>query len=422
MNKCDLDRSMCVAVLTTVVVSSGPVVAGEPSLQEGPWQAQLVCRGGELPFGLELAREGTEWKAWLINGPQRIEVPRVDLAGDNLFLRIDHYDSFIWASVDADGDGLFGEWVKRPGTDTLVEMMFQATAGRAQRSTVAFDARAAERLNGRWKVQFSESDAPAVGLFKLQKDGTVVGTFMTTGGDYGYLAGTFEGSRLRLSCFDGSHAFLFDARMSDEGTLSGDFWSGTKWHETWTARRDREAKLPDGFGMTKATARAKFDELFFPNLDGQRRSLAEIASGAKVVIIEVFGTWCPNCHDAARYLAELDRRYRDRGVCIVGLAFELTGEFEKDARQVRRFAERHAIESPLFIGGQRGRDKITEVLPVIDQLRAYPTTIVLDAEGNVQAVHTGFSGPATGEEYQHLRSEFERLIERMLGERGADSR
>ena len=422
MNKCDLDRSMCVAVLTTVVVSSGPVVAGEPSLQEGPWQAQLVCRGGELPFGLELAREGTEWKAWLINGPQRIEVPRVDLAGDNLFLRIDHYDSFIWASVDADGNGLFGEWVKRPGTDTLVEMMFQATAGRAQRSTVAFDARAAERLNGRWKVQFSESDAPAVGLFKLQKDGTVVGTFMTTGGDYGYLAGTLEDSRLRLSCFDGSHAFLFDARMSDEGTLSGDFWSGTKWHETWTARRDREAKLPDGFEMTKATARAKFDGLFFRDLDGQRRSLAEIASGAKVVIIEVFGTWCPNCHDAARYLAELDRRYRDRGVCIVGLAFELTGEFEKDARQVRRFAERYAIESPLFIGGQRGKGQVTEVLPIIDQLRAYPTTIMMDAEGNVQAVHTGFSGPATGEEYQHLRSEFERLIEKMLGERGADSR
>jgi thiol-disulfide isomerase/thioredoxin len=245
-----------------------------------------------------------------------------------------------------------------------------------------------------------------------------LGTFMTVGGDYGYLAGSFVDSQLRLSCFDGSHAFLFEAKMADDGTLSGDFWSGTKWHETWTARRDDKATLPDGFVLTGATAPARFEELVFPDLEGKPRSLAEITAGAKVVIVEVFGTWCPNCHDAARYLVEVDRRYRDRGVRVVGLAFELSGDLAKDAGLVKRFAERYSIESPLLIGGQRGKDKVEDVLPVIDKLRAYPTTIIMDGAGNVRAVHTGFSGPATGEEYDHLRAEFERVIEGVLAEGG----
>ena len=60
-----------------------------------------------------------------------------------------------------------------------------------------------------------EDAYPAKGIF-FQKDGDVVtGTFRTKTGDYRYLEGVMDGNRLKLSTFDGAHAFLFTATVSD---------------------------------------------------------------------------------------------------------------------------------------------------------------------------------------------------------------
>ena len=120
--------------------------------------------------------------------------------------------------------------------------------------------------------------------------------------------------------------------------------------------------------------------------------------------------------DAPSCLAELDRRYRARGLSILGLAFELTGDLERDTRQVQRFRERYQIEYPILVAGIADKQDASRRFPLLDRVRAYPTTIFLDAAGNVRAVHTGFAGPATGPEHQHLRAEFERLIEDLLEE------
>ena len=59
-------------------------------------------------------------------------------------------------------------------------------------------------------------------------DGRVTGTFLTETGDYRYLEGVVDGDSLKLSCFDGSHAFLFHAAL-DQDSFRGRFWSGTHW-------------------------------------------------------------------------------------------------------------------------------------------------------------------------------------------------
>ena len=144
------------------------------------------------------------------------------------------------------------------------------------------------------------------------------------------------------------------------------------------------------------------------------RSLADPELSGKARVIEVFGTWCPNCHDASHYLADLHRRFRDKGLVVVGLAFELTGDLPRDTDQVKTFAERHKVEYPLLIAGISDREKASASLPMLDKLRAYPTLIVLDREGKVRAVYTGFSGPATGEAYTAFQHKFESLIESLL--------
>lgn len=338
----------------------------------------------------------------------------VRLDGADLVLDFQHYDSVIRAIVASHGTRLDGDWKLRRAADQWVTLSFHAEAGAAPRFPAAAENKVARSVTGRWLAKFSKTEEPAVGVFESAADGVVTGTFLTPGGDYRYLAGTLEGDHLRLSAFDGRHAFLFDARLAASGELSGDFWSGDTWHETWTARPDPNAELPDGMVRLNTDKRADLSKLTFKNAEGKEQTLADTTGGGKVVVVEIFGSWCPNCHDAGEYLADVDRRYREKGVRVVGLAFEATGDFAHDAEQVRRFGRRHNIAYPLLVGGQRGKDDAAAVAPLIDKIQAYPTTIFIDSGGRVRAIHTGFSGPATGRDYDRQKKEFESLIDELL--------
>lgn len=400
--------------------------AGEPALVSAPvtlYRATIQCPGGEIPFGLEI-EESSPPRAWVINGRERMEVPSVSVRRGGLVLDFEYYDSQIDAVIEPPNqDGkrrLRGTWRKRIDKEKSAELPFAADAGvrdRFLRSASPKNGGAnPTSIEGRWAVRFSKSEDPAVGVFTENSDGTVEGTFLTPTGDYRFLAGDFADGRLRLSCFDGSHAFLFDARVQRDGTLAGNFWSRDAWHETWTAQRDENAALPDGFRATSAVSGVDLNRLSFPDLNGKTRSLADPEFAGKARIIEIFGSWCPNCNDESAYLAELDRRYRSRGLRIVGLAFEASGDFDRDARQAARFVRRHGVEYPVLIAGTKDREKASKALPMLDRLRAFPTTIFLDGKGNVRAVYTGFSGPATGREYDELKRQFERTIESLLAE------
>ncbi len=275
-------------------------------------------------------------------------------------------------------------------------------------------------ISGRWRVRFSESDDDAVGEFQVSaKTGLVTGTFLTTTGDYRYLAGRVDGNLLRLSTFDGAHAFLFKATLQPDGSLKGDFWSGNWWHETWTAVRDDDAALPDAMDETVWRGDTPLEELAFKDLDGQPRSVAQAmdaldADGARATILLVFGSWCPNCADATEYLVELQQRYHARGLRVLGLAFELTGDIERDARQVRIHQEHHGAEWPVLVAGLSDKDEASKAFPVLDKIRSYPTAVFMDSEREAVAIWTGFSGPATGEANVELRRRWEGVIEGML--------
>jgi len=384
----------------------------------GTWRAWLDSPGGELPFMMKIERQGKAWHAQIINGRERITVPVFKVKDGKVVIGIDYYDSQIDARLADDGRRLDGRWRKKAKGDDWSELEFHATAGMQPRFEVDPDTATYRpgAIDGAWRVDFSSSDTPAVGLFQVKPDHTATGTFMTTTGDYRFLSGTFDGRRLKLSCFDGAHAFLFKAELKTDGTLEGDFWSRDSWQETWTARRAEGFALPDPFQLTEATGPVRLEEIKLPDVDGRVRSLGDPAFAGKAMIIEVFGTWCPNCHDATEYLVELDRRYGDRGLRIVGLAFELTGDFKRDARVVRTYAERHGVLYPILIAGLAEKDRVASVVPFIDRLRSYPTTIFLDDEARVHAIHTGFAGPATGVHYLNQKAKFESIIASLLDE------
>lgn len=401
--------------LITTLFPVVTALAADPSV--GLWRGWLDCPGGEIPFHFELQREGDAWSGWLINDPDRSSIPKVTWDGKELVLDITHYDSVLRAKPNAAGDQWDGTWRKRTKADQWAEIPFHAKPGKLPRFVhLGYTSPVFKVLEGKWSVKFASQDDLAIADFKVSMRGEVTGTFLTTTGDYGFLAGIFNGDNLRLSNFDGAHAFLFIGRFHEEGNLTGKFWSRDAFSDTWTATKDPDARLPDAFEMTKGVDNANLAKVAFPDLTGKKRSLADPELSGKVRVIEVFGTWCPNCHDASQYLSDLYRRFREKGLAVVGLAFELTGDLKRDTEQVRIFAQRHGVEYPLLVAGVSDREKASAALPMLDKLRAYPTLIVLDRDGKVRAVYTGFSGPATGEAHEVFRLRFESLIEKLLVE------
>lgn len=379
----------------------------------------LKARNVEIPFVIELPDTLPGDFAVVQNGSERINVPKTTETMNSLTLEFTCYDSIIEAQKTP--MGLTGVWKKRASNGewssidlTAVSIPWSQKPLRFPRNyKVTEEIEKPTTVNGRWTVTFGCDDSPAIGVFKEAKDKSVEGTFLTTTGDYRYLAGSYEHGLLRLSCFDGSHAFLFHATMQSDGTLKGDFWSGAKWHETWTAKRDDKAALPDGFSLTRINPNSKLKDLKFPDLDGTVRSLSEPGLLGKATIVEVFGSWCPNCHDAAELLVDLEKKYGSRGLKVVGLAFE-SGNSEHDARQVKRYLERHQASYTALLAGVRDRKKASAVLPVIEELKSFPTFFFVDSDGTIRSVYSGFSGPATGNEYTKLRKQFEGTIEKLL--------
>lgn len=385
--------------------------------QAGIWRAWFDSPGGQLPFGLEFKMKRGTRHAWIINEPERIPIPIVSVDRGHVTLDIDYYDSKITAALSNDGKRMDGKWRRKSTGDEWSVLEFHAIFGRARRFSATEDAAATQRsvsIDGHWRVTFSKTSDDAIGIFQTRPDLTATGTFMTTTGDYRFLAGTFDGRHLNLSGFDGAHAFLFKAELTQEGTLAGDFWSRDTWHETWTARRAEGFALPDPFQQTLPSGEGSLDDMAFPDIDGRMQSLSSKPFAGKARIVMIFGSWCPNCHDATAYMIELDRRYRDRGLTIVGLAFELTGQFERDAKQVRTYIKRNGVTYPVLIAGVSDKQKATKKLPIIDKLRSFPTTLFFDAKGRLKAVHTGFTGPATGVTYLNQRAKFESIIETLL--------
>jgi thiol-disulfide isomerase/thioredoxin len=201
-----------------------------------------------------------------------------------------------------------------------------------------------------------------------------------------------------------------------DGKLAGDYWSRDSYHATWTATRDANATIPDGWkdvALTNADGRFQFR---FPDLNGKPVSLTDDRFRGKVVLVNIFGSWCPNCNDEAPLLAEWDRKYRRDGLEIVGLAYEFTGNAARDREMVRRFAKRHHIDYTLLLAGVSDKAKASATLPDLTRVLAFPTSVFVGRDGKVKKIYSGFAGPGTGRHYDELRHEIDSLIGTLLHE------
>jgi len=402
------------AVLAAAACERQPAEAERTSLPTGFWQAHIILPGGDIDAGFELSATKAGFVASLINGQERVPVHDVRFAHGELVLRFPAFNNEIRARL-VEGE-LRGELilVKRGGRTQ--SMPFVATPGAASK-----EARAPAHdvdVSGRWAVTFEEPDGsrtPSIGEFS-QRGSRLFGTFLHPNGDYRYLSGHVHGNAIKLSTFDGAHAFLFQGEVEGNRIRQGQFWSGTEWHQTWTAVRDAGIKLPDAYSRTYLKPGYERFGFTFPDLDGNLVSLGDERFAGKVVVVTLAGSWCPNCHDEAQFLAPLYRKYRGRGLEIIALMYEHLDDPEAAAEQVRRFREKFDIRYETLLAGVSTKTDAAGTLPSLNGILAYPTTIFIDRSGRVRRIHTGFSGPATGDNYRKLTMEMTALIDELLAE------
>lgn len=389
-----------------------PVVSQIP---EGQWRVEFTVPGGMLPVGLELKRGGNGLSAAFLNGSERVVVPSVVQSGNSLTLAFPAFNNKL--EGEWNGRSLSGilKLIRRGGQ--VQNIPFRARPAVDYRFVPAQESADVE-LAGRWRVTFTDADGmqtPAVGEFH-QQGNQLQGTFLTETGDYRYLAGEVVGNQMLLSTFDGAHLFLFSAELDESDQLRGDFWSSIHWHESWTAERDADARLADAFAMT--FLKPGYDEFTFsfPDTEGNMVALSDPRFEGKVVLVTLAGTWCPNCHDEARYLANFYRQRRDQGLEVVALLYEHFEDFDTAAEQVRRFRDELGLEYTLLVAGYSDKQRAAQTLPMLNRVLAFPTTIFLGRDGEVKRIHTGFTGPGTGEHYTRFIAEFDAYVTSLLAE------
>ena len=383
----------------------------------GIWRGALLTKSGaEVPFNFEVKDSLGYQKITIINSSERFNVDEITRDGDSIHILMPLFDSEI-NGVLTDGK-IDGTWTKHLASKDE-EMSFYAEAGvpwRIKEKVVP----AKVQISGKWASTFISADQSdttiAIGDFVQNKD-KVTGTFLTATGDYRYLEGTIDGNQLSLTTFDGSHAFLFTATVNGDKMTNGKFYSGFSYVENWVAKKDDQAKLPDAYSLTFLKPGFKKINFSFPDLNKQTVSLNDSKFKNKVVIIQMLGSWCPNCMDESAFLAKFYDNYKNKGVAVIGLAYERTTDFERSKKSVERLKNRFNIKYDLLVTGfTKDKEDAAKSLPMLNKVIAFPTLIVQDKKGNVRKIHTGFSGPGTGKNYTEFVAEFEQLVNDLLKE------
>jgi thiol-disulfide isomerase/thioredoxin len=383
----------------------------------GVWRATVRTAGGELPFGLEIqpGADKQSFTVYALNGKERLPMDGATFRNDTLRIPNVLFESEIIANVE--GNTMRGIWQRRRPGGRVQSIPFEAQHGLKYRFTP--DGRQATvDLTGKWNTVFRSADGKdttaAVGVFE-QQGNNLTGTFLTPTGDYRYLVGNAVGDSLLLSCFDGTHLFLFKARAGANRTLTGTFNSGPTYQENWTARFDPNAELPDPAKLTFIKPGQKL-AFSFPEPKGNKVSLTDDRFRGKVTVVQILGSWCPNCMDETNFLSPWYKKNRSRGAEVIGLAFERSAEMAESGPRIERMKQRFQIDYPVVLAGTSNKDEAAKALPALNRVVAFPTTIILDKKGQVRHIHTGFSGPGTGVYYDRYVEEFNALIDKLLAE------
>lgn len=383
----------------------------------GTWWRAVLHRedGHNIVFNFEWTIEKGKPVWFIRNASERIRVADILVKGDSMNVQMPLFESQF--RIKKTGDVLTGSWIKGGAVKTQV-MPFTAAKG-GQRFETGADA--FYDIHGRWSAKFIDGDtsySPAIGEF-TQHINYVTGTFLNPTGDFRYLEGRVTGDSLFLSCFDGVHAFFFAAKIDNKTSISkGWFYSGATFRQPWRAVKNDTATLQeDDVAMYLRPGEEKLN-FTFKDLDGKPVSINDDRFKNKVVVVQLMGSWCPNCMDETAFLSDYYNRNRERGFEVVSLAYEYSTDRVRSVKTLKKFQQRFNVQYPMLITGVTVNDSLRtqKTLPQLTPIKFFPSSAILDKKGKVRKLDTGFNGPGTGEHYLEYKKDFEATINKLLQE------
>jgi len=384
-------------------------------IKKGKWNAELELNENDvLPFDMLIEKKGKGLKFCVINGDERIPLDSPVLVNDSVHLKFPFFNSELVFHVDSK-KSLSGYWQNFNKGDNY-RIPFTSRRKKTSRFSNVKKKTGGLNYHGKWEVEFepnTDSSYPAIGVFKQDENSNqVTGTFLTETGDYRFLAGNSIGDSVYLSCFDGSHAFLFKA-FNTKGDLHGKFFSGSHWQSEWVAKRNESIELtsPDDLTYLKDSSSFVFD---LKSIDGGSFSFPNEQTKDKVVIIQIMGTWCPNCLDETIYYKDLYDKYNNQGLEIISIGYENGDSFEQHVNSINRLKNKLGLEFTFLVGGNAKKDLASEHFNMLNEIISFPTSIYIGRDGKVKRIHTGFNGPGTGSYYEDYTKTTNALVEYLL--------
>jgi thiol-disulfide isomerase/thioredoxin len=401
-------RRFCFVFL--LFISQSLSAQNTPRLQLGYWKSHLQLNDStQMPFKLMISKNKENYIFSIHNAEEIISLTDVSvLHGDSLRISFPNFHSSL--IFKADGRNFIkGYWQNfEKGTSYKIPFFANFSKVNTGKAQVKND------ISGRWKTLFGSDQkdlTEAIGIFK-QSNSSVTGTFLTETGDYRFLEGTFLSEKLSLSAFDGSHAFYFKANLIND-SLIGTFYSGKHYATTWVSSRNESFELKHPDSLTYLIKNEAFS-FKLKDLNGKDFNFPNPQFNNKVTIIQIMGTWCPNCMDETVFFKELHEKYNKQGLEIISIGYETPNDFKEQAEKIQRLKERHDLKFTFLVGGKANKGLASQHFAMLNEVISFPTSIFIGKDGQVKKIHTGFNGPGTGEIYSAFKEETIHFIEELL--------
>jgi peroxiredoxin len=387
-------------------------------LSDGIWLGKLKNdHGAEIPFNFEIKDSLGKKMIIIKNAEDQLIVDEIKILKDSIQIILPFFDAELMVAVYA--DSLVGKW-KKHYADYTLETPFKAHKNIKDRfNEVVADS--SKVFDGTWASTFikqpNNDTSFAIGEFRTVGN-KIFGTFLSSSGDYRFLEGVSSNNKIYLSTFDGSNALRFEAELSNDkkSLINGVFYSSKSSIYKWTAQSQPNAELPDADNLTFLKDGYDSIDFTFKDLKGKSVSIQDEKYKNKVVLIQIMGSWCPNCIDESSFITEYYNKNDKSKLEVIGLCYERSEDFEKASSNVIKMRDRLKIPYDLLIAGTNAKGKVNESLPMLNNFIAFPTMIILDKNHKVRKIHTGYSGPATGKHYVDFKYEFENFVNKLLNE------
>jgi thiol-disulfide isomerase/thioredoxin len=390
-----------------------------PFLEEGKWHGKLELNEETiLPFTFVIERmnESKNCSFKILNGKEEITLQFKGIQKDSLLLEFPVYGTYLVLKAKENRQ-LNGFWIN-PNKTSNNSIKCTITKGYVKRFEGAIlkdNQNMPTSIKGRWETTFEPktTDAfKAVGLFEQHND-ELSGTFLTETGDYRYLEGNVIKDSFYLSSFDGSQLLLFRGKIYSEDSISGDFYRGKQNKYGWKAIKNPAYELRNPEKLTYQKTSEKF-QIKFIDKEGKEFSYPTKETENKVVILQIMGTWCPNCIDETGFLVEMYQKYKYKGLEIIGLCYENGQTIDSQKERINRVIKQFNATYPFVLAGSAKLESVAIHFNMLNHIMSFPTTIFIGRDGYIKKIHTGFNGPGTGTYYEVYTKETELFLQELL--------